>query len=73
MTSAISTKSTNSLRNNYSQELEARLALYEHLAQAADDVKLGRVQDMNEAFDDIISEIKELDMDIEKLIKRYGL
>ena len=49
-------------QQQYIEELEARLALYAHLAQAADDVKLGRVQDMNEAFDDIIAEIEELDI-----------
>ena len=41
-------------------ELEAKLKLYAHLAQSADDVKLGRVQSMNEALDDIIGEIENL-------------
>ena len=45
---------------NYVSELEARLKMYQHLAQAADDVKLGRVQDMDEAFDDILEELDGL-------------
>ena len=43
---------------NYIANLEERLAVYTHLAQAADDIKLGRVQEMNDAFDDIISGIR---------------
>ncbi len=49
-------------QQEYISELEARLAVYAHLAQAADDIKLGRVQDMDKALDGIISEIKELDI-----------
>lgn len=44
-------------QQNYISELEARLAVYAHLAQAADDVKMGRVQDADEAFDDILGEL----------------
>lgn len=44
-------------RENYISEIEARLAVYDHLAQASDDLKLGRVQDLDEAFDDILSEL----------------
>lgn len=43
---------------NYIVNLEERLAVYNHLAQAADDIKLGRVQEMNDAFEDIISGIR---------------
>ena len=49
-------------QQNLISELEAKLAVYAHLAQAADDVKLGRVQDMDEAFDDILSELDGLDV-----------
>ena len=42
---------------NYISELEARLAIYQHLSQAVDDIKLGRVQKMDEAFDDILGEL----------------
>ena len=47
---------------NYVSELEARLSVYQHLAQAADDIKLGRIQNANEAFDDILSELDDLDL-----------
>ena len=40
--------------------LEARLAVYAHLAQALDDVKLGRTQAMDEAFDDILGELDKV-------------
>ena len=43
-------------------ELEAKLAVYSHLAQAMDDVKLGRVQNADDAFDDIIAELENLDL-----------
>lgn len=44
-------------REKYISEIEAKLRLYDHLAQAADDIKLGRVQDIDEAFDDILDEL----------------
>ena len=46
----------------YISELEAKLAVYTHLAQAMDDVKLGRVQDADAAYDDIIGELEILDI-----------
>jgi len=49
-------------QQNYIAELEAKLAVYAHLAQAMDDVKLGRVQNADETFDDIIAELKNLDL-----------
>lgn len=49
-------------QQNYISELEAKLAVYTHLAQAMDDVKLGRIQDANEAYDDIIAELENLDL-----------
>lgn len=49
-------------QQNYIAELEAKLAVYAHLAQAMDDVKLGRVQDADEAYDDIIAELENLDV-----------
>ena len=42
-------------QQQYIRELEARLAVYAHLAQALDDVKLGRTQAMDEAFDETIN------------------
>lgn len=49
-------------QQNYISELEARLSMYAHLAQAADDVKLGRVQDVDDAFDDILAELDGLQL-----------
>ena len=49
-------------QQNYISELEAKLAVYTHLAQAMDDVKLGRIQDADEAYDDIIAELENLDL-----------
>ena len=47
-------------QQQYIRVLEARLAVYEHLAQAVDDVKLGRTQVIDEAFDDILGELDEV-------------
>lgn len=49
-------------QQRYISELEAKLAVYSHLAQAADDVKLGRVQDIDAAFDDIFDELDGLEL-----------
>ena len=49
-------------QQNYITELEAKLAVYSHLAQATDDVKLGRVQEVDAAFDDILSELDGLEI-----------
>ena len=40
------------------EQLQARLSVYAHLAQAADDVKLGRVQPAEDAFEDILNELR---------------
>ena len=45
---------------NYISELEARLALYNHLAQSMDDIELGKVQEADYTFDDIIGELNNL-------------
>ena len=47
-------------QQQYIRELEARLAIYAHLAQAMDDVKLGRAQAMDAAIDDILGELDEV-------------
>ena len=49
-------------QKKYISELEAKLAVYAHLAQAMDDVKLGRIQNADDAFDDIIAELENLDI-----------
>lgn len=46
----------------YISELEAKLAVYPHLAQAMDDIKLGRVQSADSAFADILGELENLDV-----------
>ena len=45
-------------QQQYIEDLENRLAVYTHLAQAADDVKLGRVQPAEDAFADIRNELR---------------
>ena len=47
---------------HYINELEAKLAVYSHLAQAMDDIKLGRVQSADNAFSDILGELENLDV-----------
>ena len=48
-------------QQNYIAELEARLAVYGHLAQAMDDVKLGRVQEADTVFDELTAELDALE------------
>ena len=40
------------------EQLQSRLSVYAHLAQAADDVKLGRIQPAEDAFEDILNELR---------------
>ena len=49
-------------QQEYIAQLESRLSVYSHLAQASDDVKLVRVQDMDDAFDDILSELDGIEL-----------
>lgn len=44
------------------EELQAKLAIYYHLAQSQDDIKLGRVQPMDAAVEDVRNEIVNLDL-----------
>ena len=44
----------------YINELEAKVAVYTHLAQSADDVQLGRVEKASEVFDSLREELKDL-------------
>ena len=44
-------------KENYISELEAKLKVYDHLAQAADDIKLGRIQNIDDTFDEIINDL----------------
>lgn len=47
-------------QQNYISELESRLEVYAHLAQAMDDVKLGRVQSSDAVFDELVGDLNEL-------------
>lgn len=49
---------------NYISELEAKLSVYTHLAQAMDDLRLGRVQEADSAFSDILSELESIDSEM---------
>ena len=46
----------------YIDDLEAKLQVYSHLAQAMDDIKLGRVRPAESAFADILDELEKLDV-----------
>ena len=43
-------------------EMQEKLALYAHLAQAQDDIKLGRVQPMSCVIEDIYKDIDNADL-----------
>lgn len=45
-------------QQNYISELESRLSVYAHLAQALDDVKLGRTQKADSVFDELLRELE---------------
>lgn len=47
---------------HYISELEAKLAVYSHLAQAQDDIKLGRVQSADSVFEEVLGELENLDV-----------
>ena len=49
-------------QQNYISDLEAKIAMYNHLAQAQDDIKLGRVQNLDDAFNDILEESDGLEL-----------
>lgn len=49
-------------QQKYISELEAKVGVYAHLAEAMDDIKLGRVQDIDEAFDEIMNELDVLEV-----------
>lgn len=47
---------------NYISELEEKLAMYTNLAQSMDDIKLGRVRNADDVFDELISNLEKLDI-----------
>ena len=44
----------------YINELEAKVAIYSHLAQSADDIQLGRVENADEVFNSLREELSTL-------------
>lgn len=48
-------------QQNYISDLEARLAVYKHLAQAQEDIKLGRVKNLDDAIGNILNELDNLE------------
>lgn len=49
-------------QQNYISELEACIAVYSRLSQAMDDIKLGRTQDADSVFDDILKDLDGLEL-----------
>ena len=47
---------------HYINELEAKLAVYAHLAQAMDDIKLGRIESADNVFADILGELENMEV-----------
>lgn len=47
---------------NYISDMETRLAVYNHLAQAQEDIKLGRVQNLDDATGDILNELDDFEV-----------
>lgn len=45
---------------HYINELKTKVAIYAHLAQATDDMKLGHVESADSAFADILGELENL-------------
>lgn len=49
------------MQKHYIMEPDAKLAVYAHLAQAENNLKHGRVQNMDDAINDILSELNGLE------------
>ena len=49
-------------QQKYISELEARLAVYAHLAEAMDDVKLGRTQSADDTFAELLGDLEKLEL-----------
>ena len=43
---------------NKVQSQQERIAFYERLAQAEDDIKLGRIKSLDQTFDSLIEKVK---------------
>ena len=49
-------------QQKYISELEAKLAVYAHLAEAMDDVKLGRTQPADDTFAELLGDLEKLEL-----------
>ena len=49
-------------QQKYISELEAQLAVYAHLAEAMDDVKLGRTQSADDTFAELLGDLESLEL-----------
>lgn len=49
-------------QQKYISELEAKLAIYAHLAEAMDDVKLGRTQLADDTFAELLGDLEKLEL-----------
>ena len=49
-------------QQKYISELEAKLAVYAHLAEAMDDVKLGRTQSADDTFSELLGDLENLEL-----------
>lgn len=47
---------------HYIDELEAKLAVFSHLAQSMDDVRLGRTQPADAVFDDLLGDLEHYEL-----------
>ena len=53
-------------QQKYIKELESKLYIYTQLSQSIDDVKLGRVHDSDIVFEDLINDLKNIYIKVEK-------
>ena len=49
-------------QQKYISELEAKIAVYAHLAEAMDDIKLGRTQAADDTFAELLGELEKLEL-----------
>ena len=54
-------KEESTMQKDYNMEPDAKLTVYAHLAQAENDLKHGRVQNMDDAINEILSELNGLE------------
>ena len=72
--SLIKRKGCDNMNTNVStglSEAEARLGFYNHLARAAEDVRAGRVEELDAAFDDIRKKLNEFELPGKPKANRY--